>query len=156
MLWQNPVNTSIYYFHVCFILKIDSPRKELAMWLWHYTNFDVPFLSKHKQMDYWEWVFTWDFILRKMKYFHLCLVNFWFTWYNPKYNRNEISFWVIKYHVNTTRNDIIRKETSAHMFTLSKQKWLAFTEWAVSVGPPPKQKFHFILLDLKRNSFLVG
>ena len=57
-----------------------------------------------------------------------CLVNFLslFTWYKPKWNslrvlfhcghfdKNEISFRLIKYHVNTTRNEIIWKETFAH------------------------------------------
>ena len=56
------------------------------------------------------------------------------------FDKNEISFRVIKY-VNTTRNEILWKETSAHSFISSKQKRLAFTEWAAFLGPPPKWNF---------------
>ena len=35
--------------------------------------------------------------------------------YCGHFDRNEISFRVIKYHVNTTRNETIWKETSAHV-----------------------------------------
>ena len=31
-------------------------------------------------------------------------------------DRNKISFWVMKFQVNTTRNEIIQKETSANVF----------------------------------------
>ena len=75
-----------------------------------------------------------------------------FIWYNPKWNslpvlyhcrhfdRNEISFRVIKHHVNTTRNEIISKE-NLHM---RKQDWLTFTYWAVYLWSLPKQNsFYF-------------
>ena len=51
------------------------------------------------------------------------------------------SFWVIKYHVNITKNKIIWKETSAHVLISSKQSWLHFTEWTVFLGKPPKRNF---------------
>ena len=37
-------------------------------------------------------------------------------------DKDETSFWVIKCHVNSTRNEIIRKETSGHAFISSKQE----------------------------------
>ena len=46
-----------------------------------------------------------------------------------------------KLSCNTTRNEIIRKEASAHAFYSSKQEWLAFTEWAVFLGTLPKWNF---------------
>ena len=44
------------------------------------------------------------------------------------FDRNEISFRMMKYHVNTTWNEIIWKEKSVHAFISSKQKWLAFSD----------------------------
>ena len=46
----------------------------------------------------------------------------------PKWNVLQGSFQVIKYHVNTIRNEIMLKETSVHAFILSKQIWSAVTE----------------------------
>ena len=65
------------------------------------------------------------------------------------FDRNEIWFQVIKYHVDNTRNEITRKNTSAHVFISLKQKWLDFIEWAVFVGPPPKQNFILFLPQWK-------
>ena len=56
-------------------------------------------------------------------------------------NCSYLSHHATNCHVNTTRNEIARKETFARVFIPSKQKWLAFTEWAVFLGPPTKQDF---------------
>ena len=48
---------------------------------------------------------------------------------------------MIKYQVNITQNEIIWKETFAHTFIFSKQKLLAFTDYAVFLRPTPKRNF---------------
>ena len=78
------------------------------------------------------------------------LVNFWYKtklnlvpllFLYDHFDRNEIPFRVTNCHVKTNRNEIIRKETSVHAFISSKQEWLVFAEWAVFLGPSPKQNF---------------
>ena len=100
-----------------------------------------------------------------------CLVNFLqlFTWYKPKWNslrvlfhcghfdRNEISLRMINYYGSTTLNEIIWKETSAHAFISSKQKWLAFIEWTVFLGHPQNEiSFHFAPNQYCEQNFIYG
>ena len=69
-----------------------------------------------------------------MKYFDF---DAWSISYNYSHDatRNETHcgfdfIAVILTEIKTTRKEIIWKETSTLAFILSKQKWLAFTEWA--------------------------
>ena len=50
------------------------------------------------------------------------------------FNRNEILFWVIKFHVDTIRNEIIQKSKHLHMYSgpFVMGRFL---------GPPPKHNF---------------
>ena len=61
---------------------------------------------------------------------------------------------MIKYLVNTTRNEIMWKETYAHAFASWKQIWTVFFRTI------PEMKFHFISPVMKSNvnriSFTVG
>ena len=67
-------------------------------------------------------VFTWDFTSGEIKYFHFGILSIpkrnssQVLFHCGHFDRNEISFRVIKY-VNATRNEIIWKETSAHAWT---------------------------------------
>ena len=61
----------------------------------------------------------------------------------------KIHFGGIKYHANTTRNEIIWKETSGHAFVSSKRKWLAFTDWVIFLGLSPKRNFISFCLQWK-------
>ena len=75
------------------------------------------------------------------------------------FDKSEISFRVIKF-ISTTPNKIIRKETSAHAFILSKPELLAFTVSAGFSRTSPETKFYFILPTMKSNVnriyFMVG
>ena len=84
---------------------------------------------------------TTVYMMRTKMKFILCVISFHFE-------RNEILLWVIKYHTKTTRNEIIWKETSAHAFISSKQKWLALDCFSWTT---PEMKHHFILLVMKYN-----
>ena len=79
--------------------------------------------------------------------------------YFGHFDRKEILFWVRKCHVDTIRNEIIRKETFAHAFISSKRKWLALWNGPFSWTTPEK-KFHFISPAVKsninRHFFYVG
>ena len=88
-----------------------------------------------------------------------------FTWCNPKINslgvlsncghfdKNEISFGVIKYRKNSTSNEIIWKETSPHAFISSKLKWLVFTEWK---EPSFHLRSNVMKANVNRISVMVG
>ena len=69
------------------------------------------------------------------------------------FDRNEISFRVINCHINTNRNEIVRKETSVHAFISSKEDWLliGFCWIGRFSRTISKTKFHFISATIKRN-----
>ena len=60
-----------------------------------------------------------------------------------------ISFRVIKYHVNTTRDKIIWEETCVHAFISSKQQWFALNEWAGFFGLPRNEISPYFARDEK-------
>ena len=81
----------------------------------------------------------------------LSLLSFWLF-----FARN--SFLLLRFHVNTTRNEIRWKETSTHVFVSSKQGWMTFTTCRLS-RTTLALKFQFISPAMKSNaniSFMKG
>ena len=70
--------------------------------------------------------------------------------------RNEISCWVIKCQVNTTRNEIIRKEKTTHVFISTKYERLALTEWAVFLGAPLQRNIFHFAHNVDKISLMAG
>ena len=116
-------------------------------------------------------VFTWDFISGKTKWSHF---GVWSISYNCFHHttQNEdhwgcyfnavilleikFHFQVTKYHVNTTRSEIMRKETSSLAFISSKREWLTFTKWDVFLRPSPKRNFISFRPQWKQDLFYSG
>ena len=104
----------------------------------------------------------------------VCLILYFFPWYSCNclhdkshknethcghFGRNEISFWMIKCYVNTTRNEITRQE-HLHMRLFFKTLMIVVCWESHSSRTAPETKFHFILPTIKSNkkriSFMVS